>query len=703
MKKAFVSSFRSLGKNWSKLLAMSLIIALSFAFIFGISITPSKVQASIETSLKKNKVSDFNVKSLSTDGFTEEEKRALLDGEDARFEFALCLDNASFSVKLSFYELLDQFGTSSLVASGTSKEDAERTLTLIKLLLPNEEGLLCLEPSVMAAGNCRLICYGDGKSEDVNAFNLVEGRMPVSEDEILLDTLYRHSQLGEEVEIFGKAYNVVGVVKNPLYYARTDEPDLINQDSLTDIFYMNHALKEAPSLDALVQSALQAYVDKNSASIETKLKEYFGDASLAFIESIKSRINEALSSIAYSFPEATDAFLYYPERDGFYLYGSYYESFLEGKKDSLQGKSDNWTVLSAKESYSRVLLMQSCRKMNSICYILPLFFLAVSGLVVSISMSRLIEEERGQIACLSSLGYGPWKISKRFYFQAFISTFLGIGMGLLAGYYGVFPLIFDAFNYPFLLPSSISSAMDFSLTLYSAVFVILIIFGLTFAQLKQTLHPLPAELLLPKSPVQGVVTKSERAPFWDKLPFRIKSTVRNLVRYKKRVWMTVLSVGGSTAIVFAGFALLDITNVLAEGEAGAVAKSIVPVSYFLIAFAIMLVALVLYNLTNMSITERTRELATLEVLGYHDGETVFYLYREVAVMTILGLILGIPLGMAIMEVVVIYLEFGSIADIRWYSYLAPVAIMIAFAALVDLLLLPKILRIDMNASLKSVD
>ncbi len=703
MKKAFLSSTRSLGKNWSKLLTMSLIVALSFAFIFGISITPSKVQSSIETSLKNNKVSAFNVKSLSSGGFTDEEKQTLLNGEEAQCEFAFCLDNASFSAKLSFYDLLDQFGASSLIASGSSKEEAQKTLTFIKLLLPDEEGLLCLEPSVMSEGNCRLICYGEGKSEDVNAFNLVEGRMPISEDEILLDTLYKHHAVNEEVEVFGKAYTVVGIVKNPLYYARTGEPDLINQEGLTDIFYLNHALKEAPSLDTLVQSALQTYVDKNSASIEAKLKEYFGDYSLALIDSIKARINEALSSISYSFPEATDAYLYYPERNDFYLYGGDYESFLERKKTSLQEKSENWTVLSAKESYSRELLMQSCRKMNSICYILPLFFLAVSGLVVSISMSRLIEEERSQIACLSSLGYGPWKISKRFYFQAFVSTFLGIVMGLVAGYYGVFPLIFDAFNYPFLLPSFVSSSMDFSLTLYSAVFMILIIFGLTFAQLKQTLHPLPAELLLPKSPVQSISTKSEKAPFWDKLPFRIKSTVRNLVRYKKRVWMTVLSVAGSTAIVFAGFALLDITNVLAEGEAGAVAKSIVPVSYFLIAFAIMLVALVLYNLTNMSITERSRELATLEVLGYHDGETVFYLYREVAVMTVLGLALGIPLGMAIMEVVVIYLEFGSIGDIRWYSYLAPVAIMIVFAALVDLLLLPKILRIDMNASLKSVD
>ncbi len=703
MKKTLLSSTRSFAKNWSKLLAMSLIVALSFAFIFGISITPSKVQSSIETSLKNNKVSDFNIKSLSSEGFSEEEKSQLNGFEDSKCEFAFCLDNASFSAKLSFYDLLDQFGVSSMVKQGVTKTEAERTLLLIKFLLPDQENLLTFTPEIMSEGNSRLVCYSEGKSEDVNTFNLVSGRMPVSEDEIFLDTLYKHHEVGDSVEIFGKSYEVVGIVKNPLYYARTGEPDLINQESLTDIFYLNHALKETPSLDSLIQKALSDYIDANSSAMEERVREYFGEAGVAYLQTVKERINAALSSITYSFPEATDAYLYCPSRDAFYLYGNEYENFLENKKAEFESENENWTVLTAKESYSRVLLMQSCRKMNSICLILPLFFLAVSGLVVSISMSRLIEEERSQIACLSSLGYGPWRISMRYYFQAAISTFLGIGVGLLGGYFGVFPLIFDAFNYPFLLPSFISESMNANLTIFSAIFMVVIILGLTFAQLKQTLHPLPSELLLPKSPKESVNTKSERAFFWDKLPFRLKSTARNLVRYKKRVWMTVLSVGGSTAIVFAGFALLDITNVLSEGEAGAVAKSIVPVSYFLIAFAIMLVALVLYNLTNMSITERSRELATLEVLGYNDGETTFYLYREVAVMTLFGLILGIPLGMAIMQVVVIYLEFGSISDIRWYSYLAPVAIMVAFAALVDLLLLPKILKIDMNASLKSVD
>ena len=167
--------------------------------------------------------------------------------------------------------------------------------------------------------------------------------------------------------------------------------------------------------------------------------------------------------------------------------------------------------------------------------------------------------------------------------------------------------------------------------------------------------------------------------------------------------MTAISVGGSTAIVFLGFALLNVVSALESGQGGAVASSITPISYFLIAFAIVLAALVLYSLTDMSIAERSREIATLEVLGYHQKETVLYLYREIAVMTVIGLIIGVPLGLGIMQIVIVYLSFGALSDIKWYTYIIPVLIVGAFSVGVDFLLLPKIKRIDMISSLKSVD
>lgn len=688
MRKDSVSSFRSLGQNWSKLLAMSLIVALSFAFIFGISITPDKVKDSMDASLKRNRISDFNVKSLSQDGFSEEEKEALSEQEGCHVEYAFCLDSASLSASLSFYELLDGFGPTALKKQDLTQEQADYLIRLAKVLLPDQKNLLSFSPALMGEGNLRLFAFPDGKGDEVNVFNLVEGRMPIGESEIAIDALYRKENVGDVVSVFGKEYQIVGAVKNPLYYGRNGEPDLIEKEKLNAIYYYNGKFAKAPSLDSLLQDGLKNYIETNASALP---------------ESVRAQLEQSFSDIHYSFPESTDAFLFFPERDAYGLYSSGYESFLREKQESLKDSLPNAEILTAEQTYSRTLLMTSCQKMDAICYILPVFFLAVSGLVVSISMSRLIEEERTQIACLSSLGYTPFRIGQRFYFQALTSTLTGIALGLGAGYHFVFPLIFEAFNYILLLPSALSPLFHPSLTIVSACAMLALILILTFVQLKQTLRPLPAELLLPPSPIQGSKTKMEKAFFWKKLPFRFKSTFRNLVRFKKRVWMTVLSVGGSTAIVFAGFALLNIVSSMEAGEAGAVAKSIVPVAYFLILFAILLSALVLYNLMNMSITERSRELATLEVLGYHDKETVFYLYREIAFMTLLGILFGIPLGLGIMEIVVLYLNFGSLADIAWYSYLLPVGIMVFFAALVDLLLLPKIKKIDMISSLKSLD
>lgn len=688
MRKDSVSSFRSLGQNWSKLLAMTLIVALSFAFIFGISITPDKVKDSMDASLKRNRISDFNVKSLSQDGFSEEEKAALSEQEGCHVEYAFCLDSASLSASLSFYELLDGFGPTALKKQDLTQEQADYLIRLAKVLLPDQKNLLSFSPALMGEGNLRLFAFPDGKGDEVNAFNLVEGRMPIGESEIAIDALYRKENVGDVVSVFGKEYQIVGAVKNPLYYGRNGEPDLIEKEKLNAIYYYNGKFAKAPSLDSLLQDGLKNYIETNASALP---------------ESVRAQLEQSFSDIHYSFPESTDAFLFFPERDAYGLYSSGYESFLREKQESLKDSLPNAEILTAEQTYSRTLLMTSCQKMDAICYILPVFFLAVSGLVVSISMSRLIEEERTQIACLSSLGYTPFRIGQRFYFQALTSTLTGIALGLGAGYHFVFPLIFEAFNYILLLPSALSPLFHPSLTIVSACAMLALILILTFVQLKQTLRPLPAELLLPPSPIQGSKTKMEKAFFWKKLPFRFKSTFRNLVRFKKRVWMTVLSVGGSTAIVFAGFALLNIVSSLEAEEAGAVAKSIVPVAYFLILFAILLSALVLYNLMNMSITERSRELATLEVLGYHDKETVFYLYREIAFMTLLGILFGIPLGLGIMEIVVLYLNFGSLADIAWYSYLLPVGIMVFFAALVDLLLLPKIKKIDMISSLKSLD
>ena len=167
----------------------------------------------------------------------------------------------------------------------------------------------------------------------------------------------------------------------------------------------------------------------------------------------------------------------------------------------------------------------------------------------------------------------------------------------------------------------------------------------------------------------------------------------------KRLTALVLA----AALVLAGFGLYDLSqHPEATGLPGGMAESFAPISLVVILFAAALCVLVVYNLTNMNIGERSREIATLKVLGYRAGEVAGYVYREVFIMAIFGIILG-PLGYGFLYFVFAYMDFGSMSVVQWQSYLYSVLLVFLFIILVDLLLIPKIRKIDMNASLKSVE
>ena len=126
----------------------------------------------------------------------------------------------------------------------------------------------------------------------------------------------------------------------------------------------------------------------------------------------------------------------------------------------------------------------------------------------------------------------------------------------------------------------------------------------------------------------------------------------------------------------------------------------------LIVSAAALAAVVLYNLTNINIGERVREIASLKVLGFKRGEIYAYIFREVLILTLLGDVLGLVLGTWLEGFVIVTAEvdvvmFGRV--IHPESYVYAFVLTLVFAALVMLLMRRKLDRIDMVESLKSVD
>ncbi|MCD7772785.1 MAG: ABC transporter permease [Ruminococcus sp.] len=128
--------------------------------------------------------------------------------------------------------------------------------------------------------------------------------------------------------------------------------------------------------------------------------------------------------------------------------------------------------------------------------------------------------------------------------------------------------------------------------------------------------------------------------------------------------------------------------------------------WVLIICAGALAIVVLYNLANINITERVREIATIKVLGFYDGEVAAYIYRENVISCILGILLGFVMGVFLHKFVVSTSEVDLVMfnrELVWWAYALGALLTILFAVAVNFVLYFKLSKIKMVESLKSVE
>lgn len=135
-------------------------------------------------------------------------------------------------------------------------------------------------------------------------------------------------------------------------------------------------------------------------------------------------------------------------------------------------------------------------------------------------------------------------------------------------------------------------------------------------------------------------------------------------------------------------------------------KSIDYIVYVLIAASGALAVIVLYNLTNVNVCERKKELATIRVLGFYQKEVAAYIFREINILSLIGILCGVPLGIWLHHYIVLTVEVASVMfgrTISWPSYLIAAGLTVLFTLLVNLIMRRPIRRIDMVESMKAVD
>jgi putative ABC transport system permease protein len=189
--------------------------------------------------------------------------------------------------------------------------------------------------------------------------------------------------------------------------------------------------------------------------------------------------------------------------------------------------------------------------------VFPAFFLAVAALVCITTMTRMVDEERTQIGILKAMGYSSRSIISKYMYYAGSAALLGCGLGVLAGSV-VFPMIlWDAFCIMFNVMPWVVLKLNWPLCLAVVLAYTLVMLFVTWYSCRRELKEVPAELIRPKPPTSGKKIFLEYLPFWRKLSFLNKVMLRNVFRYRQRLLMMLLGIGGCTALLLTGFGIKD--------------------------------------------------------------------------------------------------------------------------------------------------
>ncbi|WP_278902579.1 FtsX-like permease family protein [Dolosigranulum pigrum] len=200
---------------------------------------------------------------------------------------------------------------------------------------------------------------------------------------------------------------------------------------------------------------------------------------------------------------------------------------------------------------------ENAERMQSIATIFPVFFVLLALLISLTTMSRMVSEGRTQIGTMKSLGYSNTLIGVKYYMYAFVATIAGSIGGLWLGFW-LFPtIVMEAYTAMYRMIPAQTRFYGW-ISLISVIGALLATGLATHLSLRSLLRQNAATLLRPKAPKVGQRNILERIPaLWNRLSFTQKVSARNLFRYKGRMIMTIIGVGGGVALLLAGFGLAD--------------------------------------------------------------------------------------------------------------------------------------------------
>ena len=309
----------------------------------------------------------------------------------------------------------------------------------------------------------------------------------------------------------------------------------------------------------------QKKIDSAKAELQSKEEQLnkTKNGTYAELDSAEKKLDESVKQIEEAEAELAKS------REEFNSKISDAEKELDDAEEEVNSiERPTWYILDRQQNAGYVSYMQDTDRVANLAQVFPIVFFIVAALISLTSMTRMVEEQRVQIGTLKALGYNKLQIASKYIIYATLATVIGGLIGLVIGFSILPKVIADIYAMVYDVPDVI---LEFNMTYATAgmLAAMLCTIGATVISCYKTLKQKPATLMRPKAPKPGKRVLLERITFiWKRLNFTKKVTARNIFRYKKRFMMTIIGVGGCTALIIAGFGLRDAISSMIPSQYG---------------------------------------------------------------------------------------------------------------------------------------
>lgn len=529
-------ALREISLNKKKFISLLLIIVIGTGFYVGLKSTPKDMKETAKAYYKETNL--FDLKVVSSSGFSKNDYYSLkqVDGVKGVFlsktlDVITTINNSDYVIKLnSINEDRD-----------LKSDDYINHLTLLKGRYPKtiNEGLV--EEKFLTDNNLSLDDLVTLKPEDENGLR-------------------------------AKKIKIVGAVRSSYYSSKDRGTSNLKNGKVDYFMYLSEG-------DFASDLYTEGYVTiKGANKYDTYSKKYDN-----FINKYKTLVNEEIlksakethernvSDLESDINELKDNLnrLNSTDLPSDELNTSIKEvsSELKEKEDELSKIKD---VLAYSIKRSEVAGFYEYKleteRIENIAKVFPLMFFLVAALVSLTTMTRMVDEERSQMGTLRAIGYSKSSVIFKYILYALLASILGSIIGTILFYKLIPMLVGYCYNIFYDMPS-INATMQINYALFSLVFSILSTVLATILVFLKDTSKTPAELMRPEAPKKGKRIFLEKIDkIWNSLSFLNKITLRNIFRYKKRLFMTVIGICGSTALILASFGIKDSVMKVADNQ-----------------------------------------------------------------------------------------------------------------------------------------